>query len=72
MIWLANTLPAGDSLPRQIANAHVAFNVLGVAVFIGFVPQIARLLRLVIPGEDRLTSDAEGATAREEYRTAVF
>ena len=49
------TAAGGDSLPRQIANAHVAFNVLGVALFIGFVPQIARLLRRVIPGEDRLT-----------------
>lgn len=57
---LARALPGGDSLPRQIANAHVAFNVLGVAVFIGFTPWIGRLLERVVPsreGEGREADD---------------
>jgi Na+/phosphate symporter len=33
---LSRALPCGDSLPRQIANAHVAFNVLGVVAFLPF------------------------------------
>ena len=41
---LAQQLPGGDSLPRQIANAHVAFNVLGVVAFLPFTSHIARLL----------------------------
>lgn len=46
---LATSLPGGHSLPRQIANAHVAFNVLGVAAFIGFTPLIARILESLVP-----------------------
>lgn len=46
---LATALPGGDSLPRQIANVHMAFNVLGVAAFIGFTPRIARLLEYLVP-----------------------
>lgn len=54
---LAMALPGGGSLTRQIANAHVAFNVLGVAAFIGFTPVIARLLTHVVP--DRSAGDPE-------------
>jgi phosphate:Na+ symporter len=46
---LAGGMPGGDELPRQIANAHVAFNVLGVLVFLPFTGPIARLLERVIP-----------------------
>lgn len=46
---LAGMMPGGDHLPRQIANAHVAFNVLSVLVFLPFTPMIARLLQRVIP-----------------------
>lgn len=46
---LARFLPGGGEVARQIANAHVSFNVLGVALFIGVTPQIARLLERVIP-----------------------
>lgn len=48
--WLAGRLPGGDMLPRQIANAHVLFNVAGVLLFVGFTPGIARLLHWMIPG----------------------
>ena len=46
---LSRALPGGDSLPRQIANAHVAFNVLGVAVFLPFAAMIARVLERRLP-----------------------
>jgi phosphate:Na+ symporter len=46
---LAGALPVGDSLPRQIANAHVTFNVLGVAAFLPFTAVIAKLIERAIP-----------------------
>lgn len=45
---VAMALPGGDSLPRQIANAHVTFNVLGVAVFIGATSHLVSLLRVEV------------------------
>jgi phosphate:Na+ symporter len=63
---LARALPGGDSLPRQIANAHVAFNVLGTALFIGFTPQIARLLKRILPGEDRQPGPEPSTLGRGE------
>ncbi len=54
---LARALPGGDSVPRQIANAHVAFNVLGVALFIALTPSIARALERIVP-DDRRSGDA--------------
>lgn len=48
LAWLAQVLPSGGSVARQIANAHVAFNVLGVAVCVVFTPQMARALERVI------------------------
>lgn len=59
---LARALPGGDSVPRQIANAHVAFNVLGVTAFIGFTPWIARLLERVVPGRDQETPESRRTT----------
>ena len=46
---LSTVLPGGESLPRQIANAHVAFNVLGVVIFLPVVGRVARLLQRLIP-----------------------
>jgi phosphate:Na+ symporter len=43
--WLA----FGADVPRQIANAHLLFNVLGVVLVIGFTPWIARGLERLIP-----------------------
>lgn len=42
--WLSGGAPAG----RKIANAHVLFNVLGVATFAWFIPLFHRTLRAVI------------------------
>lgn len=40
---------SGDSVGRQIANAQVIFNLIGVAAVIGFVPLIVRVLEKLIP-----------------------
>ncbi len=45
--WAAGT--AGGDVPRQIANAHVAFNVLGVLLFLPFTRWVAGLLLRVVP-----------------------
>ena len=39
----------GDELPQQIANAHVAFNVIGAVVFIGFTGLAATWLTRLVP-----------------------
>jgi len=46
---LSTRLPGGDQLPRQIANAHVLFNVAGVLVFTPFIGIIGRALVRVLP-----------------------
>ena len=45
---LAQSLSFGADVPRQIANAQLIFNILGVALFIGFTPLIARVLPMLI------------------------
>ncbi len=45
---------SGDAATeRKIANAHVAFNVLGVLLFIGFTNWIARGLKWIVPDNDQ-------------------
>nr|WP_206054846.1 Na/Pi symporter [Nitrosococcus wardiae] len=39
------------SLPRQVANAQVLFNLLGVLLFIQFIPLIAKIINTVIPNK---------------------
>ncbi len=43
-----NVFVGGENLPRFLANAHTLFNVTCTALFISFIPQFARLCRLVI------------------------
>lgn len=63
----AGLLPGGDALPRQIANAHVLFNVAGVLLFVGFTPGIARLLQRVIPGTDgTVERDADASPVKHD------
>lgn len=40
---------SSDQVPNQIANAHVAFNLLGAAVFLPFSARIAALLARAVP-----------------------
>jgi phosphate:Na+ symporter len=62
----AKAMP-GSGIGRDIANAHILFNTLGVALFIGFVPRIAALLERLIPPKPNEEADrksgADDATA---------
>ncbi|MFB2836458.1 Na/Pi cotransporter family protein [Floridanema evergladense] len=49
---LAQWISFGADVPRQIANAQLIFNLLGVALFIGFTPWIASALQKLIPGRE--------------------
>jgi len=46
---LALRISGGADVARQIANAHMLFNVLGVLVFIGATPLLARALLWLLP-----------------------
>ncbi|WP_235018859.1 hypothetical protein [Tolypothrix sp. NIES-4075] len=46
--WLSTMLRAGDDIARQIANAQIIFNILGVVLAIKFLPLIARGLEKLI------------------------
>lgn len=52
-IALVNLVSGDSSLARHIANAHVVFNILAAALFIGFVPLIARVLIKLIPNKGK-------------------
>ena len=47
-------LTPGGTVGRHIANAPVAFNVLGVLLFIGFEPLASKLLYRIIPASRRV------------------
>ena len=44
-----NWISQGQSVGRQIANAHILFNVLGVLVFIPFVGLLEKMMNVMIP-----------------------
>jgi len=44
-VWMSGKA----DIARQIANAHVLFNVGGVLLFIWFTPQVASLLKRIFP-----------------------
>jgi phosphate:Na+ symporter len=50
VIWLS----AGAGVSRQIANAHLLFNVLGVVLFAGFVPWVVNILQILLPDKVKL------------------
>ncbi|RDC61859.1 Na/Pi cotransporter family protein [Adhaeribacter pallidiroseus] len=55
---LVHYLSGEAPLERQIANAHVLFNCLGVFIYIPFVPLTERLINFVIPEQHPTTSPA--------------
>ncbi len=59
----ASFAPAGN-VSRQIANAHLLFNVGGVVAFIWFVPLIARALTYLVPDKRDVPADATGVLAK--------
>ncbi len=46
---LVQYISGSTPLSRQVANAHMLFNTLGVALFIGFTPIVASILKKLIP-----------------------
>ncbi|MBD2104992.1 Na/Pi cotransporter family protein [Leptolyngbya sp. FACHB-261] len=46
---LVESISSGAGVGRQIANAQIIFNVLGVLLFIGLIPLIARSLEKLVP-----------------------
>ncbi|MGI2908679.1 Na/Pi cotransporter family protein [Tolypothrix sp. VBCCA 56010] len=49
LVQLAQTISGKGGVGRQVANAQMLFNILGVAIVIGFLPLIATLLTKLIP-----------------------
>jgi len=72
---LAQAISGGSGVGRQVANAQMLFNILGVVLVIGFLPIVARLLEKLIPeteadlerrhrqAEKQKTSEQTGAIA---------
>lgn len=54
---------SSDDVGKQIANAHVLFNVVGALVVLPFVPWAATALKRLIPGPDQAEDEAEPAAA---------
>jgi hypothetical protein len=52
-ISLVEYISGEADLENKIANAHVLFNVLGVVLFVGFVPVIVKVLDKLIPDNQR-------------------
>ncbi|MBH8556155.1 Na/Pi cotransporter family protein [Nostocaceae cyanobacterium CENA357] len=48
-LWVSSLAGVGDNVARQIANAQLIFNLLGVLLVLGFLPWIARGLERLIP-----------------------
>jgi phosphate:Na+ symporter len=49
LVQLAETFSGGAGVGRQVANAQMLFNILGVVLAIGFLPVIAHALARLIP-----------------------
>ncbi len=43
---------SGDDVGRQVANAQMLFNIIGVVAIVGFLPLIARALEKLVPETD--------------------
>jgi len=49
LVQLAQAISGGAGVGRQVANAQMLFNILGVVIVIGFLPVVVRLLERLIP-----------------------
>ncbi len=63
LVQLAQAISGGAGVGRQVANAQMLFNILGVVIVIGFLPIIARLLEKFIP---ETKADQERRKRQEE------
>jgi len=56
--WLTGLLSFGPpAIDREIANAHTIFNILNTIMFLPFIGVLVKVLKKVVPGEDKI---AEG------------
>lgn len=65
LVQLAQAISGGGDVGRQVANAQMIFNILGVVLVVGFLPVIARGLEKLIPDRQ---SDIERRQRQEEKR----
>lgn len=63
LVALIEKISGESEIKNQIANAHILFNVLGVIVFIGFVPVFEKVLNWAIPDERPKENPQEAALA---------
>ena len=58
----ARKLASGENISRQIANAHMIFNFMGVLLFIWFVPFMVKFLEWIVPDRktDQVAEAVEG------------
>jgi phosphate:Na+ symporter len=63
LVQLAEAVSGGAGVGRQVANAQMLFNILGVVLAIGFLPLIARMLAHLIPDT---AADLERRQRQEE------
>jgi phosphate:Na+ symporter len=49
LVQLTQAISGGAGIGRQVANAQMLFNILGVVLVIGFLPLIANVLAKLIP-----------------------
>jgi phosphate:Na+ symporter len=64
--WISRLMGAGDDVARQIANAQLIFNLLGVALIIGFLPLIAQGLERLIPDQQHHNRQAKALRDESE------
>jgi phosphate:Na+ symporter len=51
-LFIIISFRSSTNLMRQIANFHTIFNIVNAAIFIGFTPLLARMMKKMIPGEE--------------------
>ena len=49
---LSRFIIPGDDITAQLAAFHTSFNIINTALFIGFVPQITKLVKKIIPSRN--------------------
>jgi phosphate:Na+ symporter len=52
--YLRVVVHTATDVARQVANAHTLFNVINALIFLPFTGLYAKLIRLIVPGEDRV------------------
>jgi phosphate:Na+ symporter len=51
-LYIFLTIRSSTNLMRQIANFHTIFNIANAALFIGFTPLFAKVMKKVVPGKE--------------------